>query len=736
MVRSGLTLAAALLLLLAAMALKGTLIPLPSSPSEPTADRFDAHRAAARLARILGDQRPHPVDSPASDAVRRRLLAEMRAVGLDPQVSDDFACNGHARGRAVGCARVRNLVATIGPRRGRHLLLSAHYDGTFAGPGAADAGIAVATLLETAHLLRGRTLGRPVTFLFNEGEEMGLIGARAFLDRDPLAEQVDSALNFEARGVTGPATMFETSRPNGPAIARFARSVDRPVANSLSTDLYRLIPNSTDVAVFEERDWTILNFAIIGNETRYHSAGDDLAALDRRSLQHMGDQALALTLDLAQRPAPTASGEWLYADLAGRQLLTLPLLPALALLGLLLVFFMALVVRRRAIARPCAAVAIGLLGAGGIAWAGQAILSVIRSGDYWRGHPWVTELAVYGSAMAAILLALLLVAPGSGPRPLRAAFWLIFLAGGAATSAVAPGAAIYFLFPPLVAAAGILLGRRWPVAEPAGAIAAALLLFLSFGPALSLFEELMSNGPHWMFAPIGAVILLPALIELLPLIRRVPRILVLAGAGDLFLLPWAAVALTPAYSEDRQQLFAIEYVWDADARTGRWAVNNDGAPVPFAADWERAELPHSMRKRWVAPAPALPVAAPAVEIAARRPVAGGRRLTLRLRTGGAESVTLLAPPDAAVRAAGEPGYLRRYRPGGREDRYALRCVGRSCDGALIELVIGRPEPVEFTVIGTRSGLPPAAAPLVAARPERARPQYAPDTTISISRTRM
>src|SRR5688572_14349240 len=334
------------------MALKGALLTLPEPPASPASERFDADRAAERLARVLGDQRPHTVDSPANDAVRERLIAEMRRVGLSPRISDDFACNDFARRLAVGCARVRNLVATIGPRQGRHLLLSAHYDGTFAGPGAAVAGIGVATLLETAQLLRGRTLRRPVTFLFNEGEEMGLIGARAFLEREPLADQVDSLLNFEARGVTGPATMFETSRPNAPAIARLARSVDRPVANSFSTGLYRLIPNSTDVAVFEARDWTIINFAIIRNASRHHSAGDELAALDRHSLQHMGDQAFALTLDFAQRPAPAATGERLYTDLLGRQLVTLPIPVGLALLGLLILFFLVATVRRRALGRP------------------------------------------------------------------------------------------------------------------------------------------------------------------------------------------------------------------------------------------------------------------------------------------------------------------------------------------------------------------------------------------------
>ena len=108
-------------------------------------------------ARILGDQRPHPVDSAAGDAARDRLAAEMRAAGLEPRVTDDFACNGFRRARTVACARVRNLVATIGPDNGRpHLLLVSHYDSTFAGPGAGDDGIGVATMLEVAANLRGR----------------------------------------------------------------------------------------------------------------------------------------------------------------------------------------------------------------------------------------------------------------------------------------------------------------------------------------------------------------------------------------------------------------------------------------------------------------------------------------------------------------------------------------------------------------------------------------------------
>jgi len=65
MKQAGWTLIAALALL-AAMALKGSLIALPA----PSATGFDANRAAERLARILGDERPHPANSAANDGVR------------------------------------------------------------------------------------------------------------------------------------------------------------------------------------------------------------------------------------------------------------------------------------------------------------------------------------------------------------------------------------------------------------------------------------------------------------------------------------------------------------------------------------------------------------------------------------------------------------------------------------------------------------------------------------------
>ena len=112
--KRGLVAALILALALTALAFKGALL-APPPVRAPAAGQFDTGRAMTRLSRILGDERPHPVDSEANDAVRARLLAELRSLGLTPVVTDGLACGGLGPFRAVTCARVRNVRATINP---------------------------------------------------------------------------------------------------------------------------------------------------------------------------------------------------------------------------------------------------------------------------------------------------------------------------------------------------------------------------------------------------------------------------------------------------------------------------------------------------------------------------------------------------------------------------------------------------------------------------------------------
>jgi hypothetical protein len=716
--------------LLGAMVLTPMLEQPPQRVATPAASgEFNELRAKARLAFILGDQRPHPADTDTGDSVRTRLVATLQQMGLKPVVRDQVACNELFKQRGVSCARVRNVIAELGPPTGKAILLNAHYDSTPVGPGAADDGIGVATLLEVGSILKERPLKRPVVLLFNEGEELGLVGARAFL-ADPLSGNVDSLINLEARGVRGPVNMFETSRPNAAPISLFAETVKHPVANSLSTDVYRLLPNYTDVNSFAERGWLTLNLAPIGNETRYHSPGDDVAALDVATLRHMGDQTLALTEALDNGAPKASGGDRIFMDIAATKLLALPLSLGIVLLVAVLLSLVVLAINRGGIARASAVVIGTVLGSSAVAWIALALIGAVRHGIFWRAEPAWTHLATYASAILVGAALLRPLARDLEVRQLRATFWLIYVAIGALIGLVAPGGIIFFLFPPLVALTGMIVARWWKPAEAVASTIALLFLYLTWGAMLGLLEELLNGGPMWLFAPLGSLLLLPVLIEAKPLIGRTGLRGTAMIAGALALVGWSVVLVAPAYSADRQQRFVIQHVTDASANKSWWSVLNDGAPLPYAGQWKRGELPFSDRPRWLSFAPADPAAkAPDVDVLSQVQSGDERTLSVRLKTNGNEQVSLIAPADARLRAAGVDGFVR---PVGQSTlgKYFVSCFGRSCDGMILQLRIGQLKPVEFTVLGSKSPLPASATPLLAARPRFARPQYNRDEEIA------
>src|SRR5262245_22933440 len=60
-------------------------------------DQFDVTRAMGRLTRVL-DGTPHPADSDALDAVRGRLIDEIKNLGYTPEVHDEAACRSNSTG--------------------------------------------------------------------------------------------------------------------------------------------------------------------------------------------------------------------------------------------------------------------------------------------------------------------------------------------------------------------------------------------------------------------------------------------------------------------------------------------------------------------------------------------------------------------------------------------------------------------------------------------------------------
>ena len=728
-------LVAAAMMLLAVFAAKGLLIQPPSPPVEAAPAEFDTRRALARLERILGDQRPHPVDTAANDAVRARLMAEIAALGLEPEVHEAMDCSGFPKSRTVSCSRVRNVVAVIPGGQAPALLLNVHYDSTPTGPGAADDGIGVAALLEVAHHLRGQRLARPVILLFNEGEEFGLNGAAVFAERDPLARSVGKLINIEARGVSGPAFMFETSEPNAAAMGAFKSAAHRPFANSISTDFARLIPNSTDVVKFKPKGWEFLSFAIIGNETRYHTPGDNVAALSRASLYHMGSEVLAASRRMAGPDAGQGAGRTLFMDIGGRVLVTLPALIGALLLGGLALTAAALVIKRRAW-RPMLALAIAVVAGTAVAAVAAYLAGLMRPGDYWRAHPWVTTLAVAATVIAVGAWFATRTADRHDRSQRRLAAWAVVLLCGVAASLALPGAIIFFLPGPALAMLGLAL-RGWNQRMGRNlALVGAVVQLIVFTELIAQIELTLIDGPLWAVAPLVGLAALPLLAEA----ARGASRTALASLAVAALGLWLAALVMPRASAERPAAFTLDHV--QDERTGKavWAAATKQAPLPASygrfGRWDAGPLPYNKRIRWQAQAPRIDGPESQIAVLANIPDGTGRQLRLRLDSHGADALLLRFDEETPVLSMGLPGRPRKIDEQAEKGPSIIRCSGRSCDGLVVDVVLASARPVTAMLVAQRFAPPTEAAPLLALRPRDAHPQYSPDSQVRVSAVKL
>lgn len=290
---------------------------------------FSATRAMTDVEAIAA--RPHPIGSEDILRVRSYLTNRLTEQGLSvvDQGEGRPIFTPRRLPRTLVTGRVHNVVGILkgtSPELPAILLMS-HYDTVPNSPGAADDTAGVAATLEIIRNLKASgPLKRDVIVLFTEGEEAGLLGSRHFFATSPEASRVGLVLNLEARGGGGRAFMFETSDEAGGLISAFGQAVARPSANSLMSFVYHRMPNGTDLTNAIERGIPGMNFAFIGDELAYHTAYATPEHLDRGSLQHMGDQALALTRQLGNVDDLRARApDRTYSDIFGLGFISYPL---------------------------------------------------------------------------------------------------------------------------------------------------------------------------------------------------------------------------------------------------------------------------------------------------------------------------------------------------------------------------------------------------------------------------
>ena len=175
-------------------------------------------------------------------------------------------------------------------------------------------------MLEAARaLVNSNPLENDVIFLFTDGEESGLFGAKVFAEEYPLMEQIGVVINIEARGSKGPALAYEFNENNGWIIRELNRAVPRLITGSIFYEIYKRMPNDSDFTMFRRAGLSGINIAFIDDYVNYHSMTDSPENLSLRSIQHHGDYIMATArhfgnLDLQHTQSDRCSYCQYYSD--------------------------------------------------------------------------------------------------------------------------------------------------------------------------------------------------------------------------------------------------------------------------------------------------------------------------------------------------------------------------------------------------------------------------------------
>ena len=733
--------AVAVLALISFAAIQSVRPPAARGTAAPVG-QFSAGRAFTQVQAIA--TAPHPVGSAAEDRVREHLVDTLRGLGLSPEVQDSVSVEGGALSSSAGgvaLAHVRDVVARIpGTASTGRVFLVAHYDSVQNGPGGNDDAAGVATVLETARaLLSGPRPRNDIVLVLTDAEEACLCGAKAFVDDNPLAKGGGVVLNLEARGSSGPAIMFETAAGNGHLVAAYARA-PKPVGTSFAVEIYRRLPNDTDFTVFREAGFTGLNSAYIDGAAVYHAPTDVPSSMDRDSLQHHGDNALALARDLGGRDLTTLAGgaDATYFPVPGL-LVHYPagLVWPLAGLALAAVLALAWLARRRGlltVRRGLAAAGLTLVPivvAPVLAQLYWALLTLIRPAyaelriDPY--HPQWYRLAVLAIAALTVLAWFALLRRRVGPAALAVAGlgWLAVL--GLVLAAATPGGSYLAALPALAGALGgiaAVLTRGWwsVLAVTAGAAVAVVVLLptvIMLFPALGLGV----GGAGAFLAVLLGLALLP-IVDLIHPEAAGQRGLDTLRARRRGALPaLAAVVAVVAFSVtglsvDRfdavhPALTQLMYALDADTGTARW-ISDEAHTQQWTAQYVSGKL-HAVTDTlpWFGPqqvrtGPAQAAALPAPQLTLESDTRSGdtRTMTLRLRPQRpVRLVALHVAAGVAVTAAtvgGRPVPTGRVAGGGWGFGFVFHAP--PAEGVVVTLTVRAAGPVGFRAMDGSDGL--------------------------------
>ena len=725
--------------------------------SDASPNEFSAARAMQHLATTA--RTAHPIGAPEHAEVRRYIVQELSNLGVNPEVQEATAVN-RAWVSPYIAGTVHNVLATVkGTENSKALLLVGHYDSVPTGPGAADNGAAVAAMLETLRALKASApLKNDVIALFTDSEESALLGAQAFVDQHPSAKNVGTVLNFDARGSNGPVIMFETSPQNGGLIREFAKAVPDPVATSFSSDIYRILPNTTDFTVFQDAKFSGLNFANINGFINYHTQLDSVQNIDERTLQHQGSYALSLLRHFGNLPLPIPpERNAVYFNAPGATLIRYPSTWAIIWTLLTALLFVAVVItgfrfgrlKVSGIFRGFLMLLLAMIctGVGGtiVSWLLRRVHTderLANQGNTYNSYLYMIGLVLLAIALTSIFYNRFRRKAGAESLAVGALLWWLILM--IVTTLLLPGSSYLFTWPLLFSsiALGIVFVLRDRASLPWKTFAvtvSAIPAILIFVPMIYLVFTALALG----LAGIVMVLITLSIGVLLAQLQIVAtqrqwvlsRVIVMASLGF-----FVAGIVSSGFGASHPQSDSLFYGMDADSGQAFWA-SGDRAPDEWTGQFISAKarrdtlpelFPFGTRQFLKDNAPSAPeLSAPQIKVLSDS--ANGNVRTLRVKVLSTRQAPLLSvylQPDVEVLSStvnGQPlKSLNASTANHAEKEWALLYFGALPDGIELTLDVNTVKPVTFKVVDRSYGLPPALVSSARPRPNYLMPLVLPN----------
>jgi len=522
------------------LAIMASTPPTPKDLNTP-ADQFSSARAMKDVTIIASE--PHPTGSKENEKVRTYLTNRLNKLGMDVDISESKLDERSLKrlnrwsGETKTEQSIFNIIATL-PGEGNDksaILLMAHHDTVWGSPGAADDTVGIASILEIVRTLKAvGPQKRDLIVLFTDAEELGLVGAVNFFKNNPLSNKIGAVINFEARGGGGTVSMFQTSAQNGNAARLYASAVREPSTSSLSTFVYNVLPNDTDLTPALEKDYVAYNIANLGRAEYYHSPKINAEALDESTLQHMGSQGLDLTRALlSASDLPAEKPDATFFDLFG--FFTIIYSPFWGWIFLTIaVLCYALSIDRKASLKDMFSGFIKMLSfmvlGGGFLFALNKLSGSGGSANYYDRLAAIPKLEFVALFLClAMFVALFGYKSLSGNARLGAVLPLLFL--GLLGQVFAPTAAYFITLSVMLCAITSLASQRWPD-KKFERIITVILASLVIGYMLTLGHLLMLGvGPDMLtVAILPAAIAGLAIMPLYPaLSKRMSTVLAITG---------------------------------------------------------------------------------------------------------------------------------------------------------------------------------------------------------------